>query len=66
MNFFLSDLSGVEVKIGFQDVAFLLYLVSFTQHFLGIVAGVKVYGEPHVLKLWLGVGKAMLKNCGGG
>ena len=51
---------GRELLIGFQDVAFLLSRASFAAHFLELMVGVVTFGTPHVLKLWLGVGKVML------
>ena len=51
----------VEVLlIVFQDIALLPPELVFPPHFLEIVVGEKASGPPHVLKLWLGVGKGML------
>ena len=46
--------------MGFQDVAFLPSRASFPQHFLQFVAEVNALRQPHVLKLWLRVSRAML------
>ena len=50
----------VEILFGFLDVAFLPPWASFPMHFFKFVVEVKSSGPPHVLQLWLGVGKGML------
>ena len=57
---FFSFLSGRGAVWGFRDVAFLPPELLLTPHFLKIVVEVKASGPPHVLELWLGVGKDRL------
>ena len=44
-----------------QDVAFLPSRDSVPPHFFKIMVEVIASGHPHVLKLWLGVSKGMLR-----
>ena len=46
--------------MGFQDVAFPPSKASFPPHFIKIVVEVKASGQPHVIKLCLGLNKGML------
>ena len=46
--------------MGIQDAAFLSSRASFPPYFIKIVDELKVLGQPHILKLWLGVSKGML------
>ena len=49
-----------ELLRGLQDVAFLPPRYCLPPHFLKIVVEVKASGQPHVMKVWLGVSKGML------
>ena len=55
-------LEGGEWLIGFQDVVFLSSRASLSTTFLINGVEVKASGQPHVLKLWLGVSKGMLQQ----
>ena len=43
-----------------QDAVFLPSQASFPPHFLKTVVDVKASGQPHIIKLWLGISKVIL------